>query len=129
MRKQLLFIILTVVLCVPLLTGRVQAWSAFSGVCNNPASNSAAVCKDSSSTSDPVSGPNGVVIKITNIIATVAGVAATIILILAGLRYIQSSGNTDDVAGARRTIIYATVGLVVIVLARTLIVLVVAGIG
>jgi hypothetical protein len=65
--------------------------------------------------------------KIVNIVAIVAGFAAVLIIILGGLRYIQSGGSTEDVAGAKRAIIYAIVGLVVIVLGRTIIALVLKG--
>ena len=65
--------------------------------------------------------------KVVNLVAVIAGAAAVIIIILAGLRYIQSGGNSEDVTGARRAIIYAVVGLIFIVLARSLIALVLKG--
>lgn len=51
-----------------------------------------------------------------NILALVAAVAAVIMIVIAGLTMVTSSGNSESVASARRRIIYAVVGLVVIAL-------------
>ena len=53
-----------------------------------------------------------------NILSLVAGVAAVIMLIIGGLRYITSSGEAGNVSSAKNTIIYALVGLVVVALAQ-----------
>jgi hypothetical protein len=98
-------------------------WNPFGRVDCSSARESA-ICQERGTVKDPVTGPNGLLAKITNLIAILAGVAAVIIIILAGLRFVQSGGSSEDVAGARRALIYATVGLVVIVLARALIFLV-----
>jgi hypothetical protein len=88
--------------------------------CSGNAAQSA-VCEGRNNKTNPLIGANGLLSKIANIVAVIAGVAAVIIIILAGLRLVQSGGSSEDVAGARRSIIYAIVGLVVIVLARALI--------
>jgi hypothetical protein len=127
MKKIILIPLLLATILVPMIPRPAQAWTPFEDVCKDGAAQDSAVCKDKDGSKDPITGSDGILIKITNLVAIIAGVAATIVLILAGLRFIQSSGNSEEVAGARRTIIYASVGLVVIVLARTLIVLVIAG--
>jgi hypothetical protein len=107
-----------------LLAPAAQAWSPFGTVdCTGQAAKSA-VCQDRSATKDPVTGANGLLAKITNLIAILAGVASVIIIILAGLRFVQSGGNSEDVVGARRALIYAVVGLIVILLARALVLLI-----
>jgi hypothetical protein len=78
------------------------------------------------STTDPLTGSNGIIVKATNIIALIAGIAAVIMIIVAGFKFITSQGDSGAVADARKTIIYTTVGLVVIVLARTIITYVVS---
>jgi len=101
-----------------------MAWSPSTNVnCSGQAASSA-FCTDVKNKKDPISGSdgNGLLIKVTNLIALIAGVTAVIIIILAGLRFVTSGGGSEDVAGARRTIIYALVGVVVIILARTLII-------
>jgi hypothetical protein len=80
----------------------------------------------STSSADPLTGKNGIIVKATNIIALVAGVAAVIMIIVSGIKFITSQGDPSSVAEARKTIIYTAVGLVVIVLARTIITYVVS---
>lgn len=70
---------------------------------------------------DPVSGPNGIIHKVTMIIATIAGIAAVIVMVTGGITYITSNGEADAVSRAKKTIIFAAVGLVVIVLGQTII--------
>lgn len=53
-----------------------------------------------------------------NILSLIAGVAAVIMLIVGGFRFITSSGDSNNVASARGTIIYALVGLVIVALAQ-----------
>lgn len=70
---------------------------------------------------DPLTGQNGVIVLATNIIAIVAGIAAVIFLVLSGLKYVTSNGAPDQISRAKEGIIYALVGLVLIVLARAII--------
>ncbi len=43
-----------------------------------------------------------------------AGAIAVVFLIIGGLQYIASAGNADKAAAAKKTIIYALIGVVVI---------------
>ena len=60
---------------------------------------------------------NGVI----NIITAIAGFVAVIMIIVAGFQMITSSGKPEKISTARNTIIYASVGLIVIALARIII--------
>lgn len=96
------------------------AFQAFPTVdCGSDAANSA-VC-GSKTNQNPISGSGGLLLNITNIVAYVAGAAAVIIIIVSGIRYITSGGDSNAIASAKNTIAGALIGLVVIVLARTLI--------
>lgn len=53
-----------------------------------------------------------------NIISVVVGVMAVFMLIFAGIKFITSQGESAGVASARNTIIYALVGLVVVLLSQ-----------
>lgn len=52
-----------------------------------------------------------------NVLLFIVGVAAVIMLIVGGIRYIVSSGDQQAVAGAKNTIIYSIVGIIVAILA------------
>ncbi len=56
--------------------------------------------------------------KIINIFSVIVGVIAVIMIIIGGLKYITSGGESSNVSGAKNTIIYAIVGLVVVALAQ-----------
>jgi hypothetical protein len=93
-----------------------------STLCTGEAADSA-VCKDKTN-KNPLTGPEGLLADITTIIAYIAGAAAIIVIIIGGIRFITSNGDSNKVATARSTILNAAIGLVVIVLARTLIIFV-----
>jgi hypothetical protein len=56
--------------------------------------------------------------KIINILSVIVGVIAVIMIIIGGLRYITSGGDSGNVSSAKNTIIYAIVGLVIVALAQ-----------
>lgn len=130
MIRRLLFSVLLLSMCFASAPASVAAFNPFgSNVCNSNTHDSAA-CQ--ASNSDPIAGPNGVLLKITNIIAFLAGALAVIMIIVSAIRFITSGSDvstgsrTDtDVEEARRSIASALVGLVVIVLARAIIVYVI----
>jgi cytochrome bd-type quinol oxidase subunit 2 len=66
----------------------------------------------------PSTDLNGTVITIVNVLSAVAGVAAVIMIIVAGFRYITSGGQQESVASAKRGLTYAIIGLVVAALAQ-----------
>ncbi len=69
-------------------------------------------------------GGNGLkkaVTAIVNVLTAIVGVAAVIMIIIGGFRYITSAGDANKVSGAKSTIIYAIIGLVVVALAQILV--------
>ncbi|HET7320743.1 MAG TPA: hypothetical protein VFI84_04140 [Candidatus Saccharimonadales bacterium] len=101
-----------------------QAFSPFGGVDCSKASDSA-VCSEHSS-GNPLTGPDGVIVKAANIVAIIAGIAAVILIIIGGLKYVTSGGDSNAVGSAKNTVLYALVGLVVIAVAKILITFVVS---
>lgn len=61
---------------------------------------------------------NGLITLIINIFSIVVGVVAVIMIIIGGLKYITSSGDSNNVTSAKNTILYAIIGLVVVALAQ-----------
>jgi hypothetical protein len=60
---------------------------------------------------------NAVISNAINVLLFIVGAAAVVMLIIGGIRYILSSGDQAAVAGAKNTILYAIVGIIVAVLA------------
>jgi len=51
------------------------------------------------------------------LVYTAAGIVAVLVIVLAGFRYVTAAGDSAAIAKAKNTILYAVVGLVVIILA------------
>lgn len=58
-------------------------------------------------------GTGGVLTSITNTLLFIVGALSVIMIIIGGLRYVVSGGNSTSITGAKNTILYALVGLVV----------------
>ncbi len=67
------------------------------------------------------SGVGTAIATAVNILSVIVGAAAVIALIWAGFKYITSGGDTNKVANAKSTLIYAIVGIAVVGLAQVLI--------
>lgn len=55
-----------------------------------------------------------------NLVYYVGGIVAVIIIIVAGVRFVTSSGNPDGVTKARNMLMYGIVGLVIVAVAFTI---------
>ncbi len=69
-------------------------------------------------TEDPGTNANDLIADVINIFSLVVGVIAVIMIIVGGFRYITSAGNDSKVSGAKNTIMYAIIGLVIVALAQ-----------
>ena len=66
-------------------------------------------------------GDNGIFKTITNVLLFLIGAISVIMLIIGGIRYVVSAGDSSAVTGAKNTILYAIVGIVVAILAYALV--------
>ncbi len=66
-------------------------------------------------------GIDNTIQTVIDILSLVVGVIAVIMLIVGGLRYVTSSGDSGSTAAARNTIIYALVGLAIVALAQIIV--------
>ena len=62
-------------------------------------------------------GDGGIFQTIVNILLFIVGAISVIMLIVGGIRYVVSGGDQSAVTGAKNTILYAIVGIVVAFLA------------
>lgn len=77
----------------------------------------ASVPKDAVNNIPQVSASQSQVVNAFNAVLAIAGAVAVIFVILGGLRYATSQGNSDALRSAKEMIIYALVGLVVVAIA------------
>ena len=59
--------------------------------------------------------------NIINILLFLIGAVAVIMIIVGGLRYVTSGGDTASTKGARDTILYAVIGLVIAIMAYAIV--------
>lgn len=64
---------------------------------------------------------NRLVATTVNILSWIVGIAAVIMIIVGGFRYVISGGDSNAISGAKTTILYALIGLVVALLAQGLV--------
>ena len=105
--RPLILALLVVTIASLSLSGDASAYSLQEGV--NAARGSA----------QPVDlfGASGVITTLTNTLLFIVGALSVIMLIIGGLRYVVSGGNSTAVTAAKNTILYAIVGLIIAFLA------------
>lgn len=74
-------------------------------------------CAAPTTAQQPLFGPDGVFVTVTNILIFIIGAIAVIMLIVGGIRYVLSQGDQGAVTSAKNTILYAVIGIVVALLA------------
>ena len=78
-------------------------------------------CNSKTSTANVTSGIQKIAKSVVTIFSIIVGAVSVVMLIYGGLRYITSGGATEKVGDAKKTIIYAIVGLVVVALAQVIV--------
>jgi hypothetical protein len=63
--------------------------------------------------------------NILEILSWIAGIAAVIMIVISGLKYITSGGDASAISSAKSTLIYALVGVVVVLLAQSIVIFVI----
>jgi hypothetical protein len=101
--------------------------------CSEVNSAGSSVCQDKNqtqnATDNSIYGPNGIITKIANIVAIIVGIAAVVVIIVAGIQYMLSTGDPTKVNNAKNAIIYAVIGLVIAVVARSLVLFIIGRIS
>jgi hypothetical protein len=66
-------------------------------------------------------GAAGVFNTVTNVLLFVIGAISVIMIIIGGLRYVVSGGDSSNITAAKNTVLYAVIGLIVALLAYAVI--------
>lgn len=122
--KHLLFFSLAVLaLCIFVLSSSTYAESLFSGAkseacagthLSGPATN--ADCSDADETTLSQTIQNGI-----NFVSIVVGIIAVVMIIIGGIRFVVSNGDSAKVSTAKNTIMYALIGLILVALAQVIV--------
>ena len=72
-------------------------------------------------TSAGTDGFKDIIATVINVLSILVGAVSVIFIIIGGFRYIISGGDSSGVSGAKNTILYAIVGLVIVLFAQVII--------
>lgn len=123
---KMLILIIFVILFEPMIVNAQAVNNEIKDACTNSATNSS-LCADFQANVDPASDPVSKLAKtITDIFAFFAGIIALIYLIFGGFKYVKSAGNAEKAASGRQTIIYALVGIIIIIVAQQLVLFIIS---
>lgn len=99
----------------------VNAEDQLADACTGAAAQQSATCKSLSPNNNPLTGTDGLLYRASVFLASIAGVVAVVVALISGFRYITSAGDAQKAATARKTLIGAIIGLIIIALAQTII--------
>ena len=108
------------VLLATVATTVLQSQSVFAQGVSEGISGGASTAKGNNQP-DKLEGQEGIFKKVTDVLLFLAGAVAVIVLIIGGIRYVISSGDSGQVQSAKNTILYAVVGLVVVIMAYAIV--------
>ena len=72
-------------------------------------------------TPDNVTGDDGLIKKVVNLLLWAIGIISVIMIIIGGIRYATSNGDSNQVTAAKNTIMYAVIGLVIAIFAYAIV--------
>jgi hypothetical protein len=126
-----LLIIPIIVVALVITVQPVNAFNLFGQTCNS-STNSSPTCQQAQSqggqNTNRITGTKSIIQAAANIIALITGIAAVIMIIISGIRFItaggttpgQRSGDPNAIKSAQATLTAAIVGLVIVALAWTI---------
>lgn len=76
-----------------------------------------------------VQANNQTITTVLGVVFAVTAAIALLIIVIAGFRFVIAGGDSEDMARARMTIIYALVGLLVSMAAYSIVTFVIKGVG
>ena len=109
--KLLLFVLLMIGFVMAMITPKVSALTLREGV-------EAARCDGCPA---DLFGNAGVFKQITNTIIYIVGIIAVVMLVIGGIKYVISGGDSKKVTDAKNTVLYAIIGLVIAFLAYAIV--------
>ena len=107
-----------------LMAGRAMATMNY----DNPAQAGAEAARANGMPAELI-GTSGVFTRITNTVLLAVGLISVIMLVVGGLRYVISGGDSKKVTDAKNTIMYAIIGLIIAILAYAIVNFVISAVG
>jgi hypothetical protein len=129
MKQFLLIVTSLIVTSLMLWGGHVLAAGPFDEICkNNP---SASVCQEvvknpqNPKGKNALYGPGSLLARATSLAAIAVGVVSVVYIIIGGIKFTTSGGDSNNVTSARNTVLYAVIGLVIAAMAQVIVVFII----
>lgn len=94
------------------------------GPCSGSAASGSAICADAGKTE-----ATSIVKNIINLFLYAIGILSVILIIHSGLKYVNSRGDAEAIKSAKNTLLYAVIGLIVAMMAFTIVNFVIGAFG
>src|SRR3989344_2370376 len=111
----------TLLLAIPVVAQEGTSPALREGLCAGVNLEVNSNCQDLDSGGSGLGQFNRLIKRIINLLSVIVGVVAVVMIIVGGLRYITSGGSDTSVTGAKNTILYAIIGLIIVALAQILV--------
>lgn len=130
MKKLIISLVLSILVTLPVAcfsmanadVDIVPSCGAGSTATVNGIPNSSSVCSDVHSLGKGANDPViGIIKDVIIIISYVTGVAATILILLSGIKFMTASGDPAKISSARGTLVYALIGIIITVLGQLIV--------
>lgn len=110
-------------LAVPVMVPATASADILGDLCNGSNATTAAGGDVSTCSNDATNGGgiDSILKKVIQIFSIIVGFVAVVMIIVGGIKYITSGGDSGNVSGAKNTIIYAVIGLIIVALAQVLV--------
>ena len=127
-RLLIIFASLVCLSLVGLSNARAQAAFNLFGQACSTSGNKGSVCQDANAHpnqdaagNNSIYGKDGLLSKAITILDIVIGLVAVIMIVVGGLKYVLSGGDSNSANSARDTVLYAVIGLVIAVTGQVIV--------
>jgi len=123
MKKIAALLIATFLIAMPLVPATANALDVNRFLCLgiNLGDSDKCPSTDAADLNNPENAVSQLSKDVVNVLSLVVGVVSVVMIIIGGLRYITSSGDSTNVTNAKNTILYAVVGLIIVLFAQVFI--------
>ena len=106
---------------VPATVAIAQENNTEAGLCRGSQLDLTADCSGGVGTDEGQENVNSLVTTAINLFSWIIGIISVVMIMVGGVKYITSQGSSDSVSGAKNTILYAVIGLIVVALAQLIV--------
>lgn len=99
----------------------VNAADPLKAACDSAGSTQFCQNKNSESKRAFVDSSDSLLVKIAHTVILITGAISVIMIIVGGFKYVISNGDSNGLQGAKNTILYALVGLIVVLFAQVIV--------